>query len=177
MQINNIQGYNRNRVSFGSKIFKTNCIKEAIDYAKNSATLNEKNEFYNSLSMIFNDDNIKTFKMSVPKYTLTGKLLSKYKFNIDKKVVKFLTYEMDENLTPFENCLNSLKHFIIKWYGKDASVALSKARLPHVKRYQELVKTNPSPEILSKQLKCAHMDIDRQIDVIMLQSRFGLKGE
>ena len=177
MKINNISNYNVKPVSFGAKIFKTNCIKEAIDYAKTTTDINTKNKFYNALSMIFNDENMKTFRLRIPKNYLTKILLNKFKFDVDKKVVKNLTYEIDNNLNSFNNCVNALKHFVNKWYGKDALETLSQAKLPGVKKYKELLKNNTPKPILDKQLNIANNDINRQIDIIMLQSRFGLSGE
>lgn len=179
MQINSIQSHNN--VSFKAKIFKTECLKEALNYSKLSTNIDEKNEFYNALSMIFHDNKLKSFQIKEVKDKFTQKSLNKYKFHINKKVNNSLTYEINKELSPALNCINAIKHFIFKNYGKKKLNTLKTPRLNHVKKYQNLVQTTlPTTgnlEQISKQKKLANMEIDKQIDVIMLQSRFGLTGE
>lgn len=169
MKINNIQ--NNNRPSFGAKIINSSSLKQTIKYAKTNFNIDEKNELYNALSTIFNDNEMKTFKIKVNKDSLTKKLLDKYKIEVNGRAVNYATYEMDKSLPPERNCFNALKNFIKKYYNKEVYENLSKVKIKALENFKNITAPDKTA------IKSINNELDIKTDIIMMQSRAGYNCE
>lgn len=164
MQVHRIQNSNYNS-SFGARIIMSNYLDAGLKYAKEHASLQEKDQFLNALRHIANDSDIETFSIKAVEGSRIRPGQAR-KSIIEVKGKQSYSYENDGfvgYIFDGPQCMSAVIHFIARHYDCKAANKLLD------KQNQWLVKIDELEHQVSIATDKARQELNKGLNELMKQ--------